>query len=212
MLNSSSRKLTTGQVSCRREVSEAEETKMMSHNFLRTVLLGNAHNIKSLDHLLWSGVRTFRCGLGLVLTIVALTTVAAAQLTSTPPSPNTPSVYTGDTVIFTVTASGQQGAVTYIWQFSSNGAPYVTLNNGLQASGSTISGSSTAPLVITSSQAADTGRDRCRISDSISNINSGPGTLTVTVPPPPNVMPPSDATVTRGDAASFVVGASGQGQ
>ena len=76
---------------------------MMSHNFLRLVLLGNAHNIARLGNLLRRGIRATRLGLALALAAAALTTAAAAQLASTPPSPNAPSVYTGDTVIFTVT-------------------------------------------------------------------------------------------------------------
>jgi hypothetical protein len=185
---------------------------MMFRNFLRLVLLGNALiHIANPSNLLRSGIRALRFGLGLTITAVVFTTVAAAQLTSTPPSPNAPSVYTGDTVILTVTASGQQGAVTFIWQFSSNGANYVTLNNGLQASGSTISGSSSPTLVITNAQAGDTGRYRCLLSDSASNINSGPGTLTVTLPDPPSVMPLSDQIVPRGDTVNFSVGAGGLG-
>ncbi|MGC2696179.1 MAG: immunoglobulin domain-containing protein [Candidatus Angelobacter sp.] len=181
---------------------------MMSCNFLRMVLLGNARNIAKLDNILRSGLRAFRFGLGLALTAIALTTVAASQLTATPPLPNTASVYVGDTTSFAVTASGQQGAVAYIWQFSINGAPYVPLNDGLQASGSTISGSSSSTLVITSAQSSDTGRYRCLVSDSASNINSGPASLTVTLPPLPNITtPPSDQTVVDLNPANFTVSA-----
>ena len=48
----------------KREAREAEETKMMSHNFFRMVLLGSERNIAGLDYLLRSGRRAARWGLG----------------------------------------------------------------------------------------------------------------------------------------------------
>jgi hypothetical protein len=184
---------------------------MISRNFLRTVLLGDVHNTANLDDLLRSATRALGLGLRLALTAIALATVAAAQLTATPPAPNAQSAYVGDSVSFTVNVSGQQGPVTYIWQFSVNGAPYTPLNDGLQASGSTIAGSSTPTLLITNAQVGDTGRFRCLVSDSISNINSGPGTLTVAVPPLPTVPPPGDVAVGLGNTATFMVNATGHG-
>jgi hypothetical protein len=185
---------------------------MMSRNFLHTVLLVNAHHRLNRGHRWLNEVRAFRLGLFVFLITLALSAASSAQLTSTAPLPDTPSVYAGNTVILTVTASGQQGVVRYIWQFSSNGAAYVTLNDGLQSSGSLISGSSSTTMVITNAQAGDTGRYRCLLSDSVSNINSGPDTLTVTVPPPPSAAPLMDQTVSRGDALSFTESASGEGQ
>jgi hypothetical protein len=184
---------------------------MMSCNFLRTVLLGNTRNITNLDNLLRSGTRGLGLGLRLALIPIALTTVAAAQLAATAPSPNTQSAYAGDSVSFTVSVSGQQGAVSYDWQFSVNGAPYTPLSDGLQASGSTVSGSLTPTLSITNSQVGDTGRFRCLVTDSIGAANSGPGSLTVTVPPLPTVPPPGNVAVAAGNTATFMVGASGYG-
>jgi fibronectin type 3 domain-containing protein len=147
-----------------------------------------------------------------VLCAIILATPASAQLSATAPSPNAQSVYAGDSVSFTVSVSGQQGSPTYNWQFSVNGAPYAPLTDGLQMTGETLSGSSTPNLSIANAQVNDTGRYRCLVSDSVANVNSGPGTLTVAMPAAPTATPPSDVTAARGDTAIFTVNASGNGR
>jgi hypothetical protein len=187
---------------------------MTIRNSLRKMFSRNARKQVIVCHLSFGQIvpGVLRFAISCILCAIIFTTAAAAQLSAGPPSPNTQSVYAGDNVSFAVNVSGQQGSLTYFWQFSVNGAPYTTLNDGPQASGSTISGAATATLLITNTQAGDTGRYRCLVSDSTGQINSGPGSLTVTVPPPPTATQPTDVTATRGNTATFMVNASGYGR
>jgi hypothetical protein len=140
------------------------------------------------------------------LTLLSLLTAGAlhaAGPTVSAPSPSPQTVLAGANAQFAVTASGS--GLTYAWQYSS-GSAYVTLSNGGR-----ISGATNATLQISNSQTTDTGNYRCLVTSSGGQSNSGPGSLTVNLPPLPTVTAPGDQTVTLGGTATFSVTASGQG-
>src|SRR4051812_14866016 len=139
----------------------------------------------------------------LMITIAA-GALHAAVPTVTAPSPSPQTVLAGATVSFSVTASGT-GPFTYFWQYS-NGGTFTTLSNGGR-----ISGATGAALTISNAQTTDTGTYRCLVSNAGGQSNSGPGTLTVNLPPPPAVTAPGNQTVTLNGTASFSVAASGTG-
>lgn len=129
----------------------------------------------------------------------------AAGPTVTAPTPSPQAGFLGSTAQFSVTATGA-GPFTYAWQLSSGGGAYVSLSNGAR-----IAGATAATLQISSLQASDAGNYRCLVSNAGGQSNSGPGTLTVTAPPPPTVTRPANQTVTVGGTATFAVTASGTG-
>ncbi len=95
--------------------------------------------------------------------------------TASPPSPESQTIFAGQTAQLTVIALGP-APLTYVWQFKPNGgSQFVNLVNGGR-----ISGANTATLTITGALTADSGTYRCLVSNSTPpQANSGPATLTV---------------------------------
>ncbi|HEY6348905.1 MAG TPA: fibronectin type III domain-containing protein [Candidatus Angelobacter sp.] len=131
---------------------------------------------------------------------------------------NTQNVNAGATPTFTVIVSGGSGSPFLAWQFLSSGSSgsFVSLSDGPQASGSTISGSSTTTLVISNVQSGDAGKYRCLISDTVggatTNLNSGPSYLSVTTGLPFTITAPfpTPQSANAGATVSFEADVSGQ--
>jgi hypothetical protein len=138
------------------------------------------------------------------LLVLVASVLHAAVPTVTAPTPSPQTIFAGATASFSVTASGT-GPFTYAWQYS-NGGAFGTLANGGR-----IAGATSATLQITNTQTSDTGNYRCLVSNASGQSNSGPGVLTVNLPPPPTVTSPGNQTVIQGNTASFSVTASGTG-
>lgn len=193
---------------------------MRSRNSLRKILAANASNTGRLDDPQFGPgpAAIFRFTIGLALCAIILTSAAAAQLSISPPMQNTQNVNAGATPTFTVIVSGGSGSPFLAWQFLSSGSSgsFVSLSDGPQASGSTISGSSTTTLVISNVQPGDAGKYRCLISDTMggvtTNLNSGPGYLSVTTGLPFTVTAPypTPQSAQAGTMVSFEADVSGQ--
>ena len=193
---------------------------MRSRNSLRKILAANASNTGRLDDPQFGPgpAAIFRFTIGLALCAIILTSAAAAQLSISPPMQNTQNVNAGATPTFTVIVSGGSGSPFLAWQFLSSGSsgPFVSLSDGPQASGSTISGSSTTTLVISNVQPGDAGKYRCLISNTMggvtTNLNSGPGYLSVTTGLPFTVTAPypTPQSAQAGTPVSFEADVSGQ--
>lgn len=193
---------------------------MRSRNSLHKILAANASNTGRLDGPQFGpgAAAIFRFTIGLALCAIILTSAAAAQLSISPPMQNTQNVNAGATPTFTVIVSGGSGSPFLAWQFLSSGSsgPFVSLSDGPQASGSTISGSSTTTLVISNVQPGDAGKYRCLISDTMggvtTNLNSGPGYLSVTTGLPFTVTAPypTPQSAQAGTMVSFEADVSGQ--
>jgi hypothetical protein len=141
---------------------------------------------------------------GTTASAAATLSVNVAPPTVTQP-PSNQTVMAGGNASFSVGVTGA-GPFNYFWQFSNNGGTFVTLSNGGR-----IAGANTPTLQITNVQTADAGRYRCLVSNAGGQVNSGPATLTVTLPPAPTVTAPASQTVAPGVNVSFSVTASGQG-
>jgi hypothetical protein len=132
---------------------------------------------------------------GSVTSDPAILTVSTAALapaiTAQPASVN---VNVGNTVIFTVTASGT-APLAYQWQ--KNGAP--------------IAGASSASLTVANVDGTSAGSYACVVSNAAGSATSNVATLTVTTPAvaPTITAQPANATVTTGGSATFSVVASG---
>ncbi len=113
------------------------------------------------------------------------------------PSPQ--SVCPGATATFTVVATGE-GTLAYAWQrngvFLSNGGHY--------------SGVNTPTLTVSSADDADVGNYACVVSNGGGGTGSNPAALTVRAATAISQQP-ADKAVYRGDDATFVVGATGDG-
>ena len=87
----------------------------------------------------------------------------------------------GDTVIFSVIASGRG---PFFYQWFKGASP---LADGPSGNGSTISGATTNTLTITDAQAGDAGSYTCQVMDSCTmpqqTVSSGAATLDVNAPP-----------------------------
>jgi len=137
---------------------------------------------------------------------LSVAALLAAGPTVTAPTPSPQAGFLGSTAQFSVTATGT-GPFTYAWQhIDVGGTAYVSLSNGTR-----IAGATAATLQISSLQASDAGNYRCLVSNAGGQSNSGPGTLTVTAPPPPTVTRPANQTVTVGGTATFAVTVTGIG-
>ena len=84
----------------------------------------------------------------------------------------------GQTANFTVAATG--GSLSYLWFKSPSSVP---LSNGASGNGSTISGATTAHLIITGVQTGDAGSYSAMATNLAGSTPSNPATLTVGVVP-----------------------------
>ncbi len=127
-----------------------------------------------------------------------LTVESPAKITS---QPRSVTATAGDTVKFTVGATGIE--LTYQWQYRTS--------SGGTWKNSTTSGCKTATLSIHATEARNGYQYRCAVSDSLGNtVYSNAATLTVE-PVLRITSHPSSCTVTAGDTASFRVSAAGSG-
>jgi hypothetical protein len=142
-----------------------------------------------------------------------LDVTTSLPFTITAPTVLPPHMSAGLSAMLTVSISGQSGTLAGGWQFSSDPArgPFVTLQEGLQSSGSTISDPTQTVLQISNAQGGDTGRYRYVVSDTAGTTtnthNSGPGHLTVTQVPDfiiEDPIPPS-STVTQGGSVTATI-------
>lgn len=115
---------------------------------------------------------------------------AAPVITSQPTSRR---VNVGETVSFTVAASGS--GLTYAWYFN----------------GSAISGATSATLTRTNVTLAHAGSYQAVVSNSSGEARSSTVTLSVDVPPPTITTQPANASVATGGTATFSVVAGGTG-
>jgi len=134
----------------------------------------------------------------------------AATLTVTEPvvfeitaQPENVTANVGDTVHFTVTATGD--GLTYQWQYSNNGG--TTWNN------SPAEGNKTATLTVPATQDRNGLKYRCKVTDSHgSTLTSDAATLTVTNPVVFAITAhPENVTANVGDTVHFTVTATGDG-
>jgi hypothetical protein len=102
----------------------------------------------------------------------------------------------GQTANFTVAATG--GSLSYLWFKSPSSVP---LANGASGNGSTLSGATTAHLVITGVQTGDAGSYSAMATNLAGSTPSNPATLTVGVVP--TVSPLSDSFALLGSDAVF---------
>jgi hypothetical protein len=109
----------------------------------------------------------------------------------------------GDTVNFTVAASGN-GMLSYQWQKDQPNQPRVDL-----ADGGRISGATSSTLTISNVESSDLGIYRCVVTDNDCSRPSDEATLTLT--PTAILTQPSSQTVGMGGTASFSVEAEGAG-
>ncbi|HTH49229.1 MAG TPA: immunoglobulin domain-containing protein, partial [Candidatus Limnocylindria bacterium] len=131
-----------------------------------------------------------------VTNLAGTATSAAATLTvQSPPlvtgDPASQTVNQGDTVNFTVTATGTP-APTYQWR----------------KGGMTLPGKTSATLSIVAAQPGDEGSYDCVVSNVVSTATSGAATLTVRVPPTITT-PPANLARAVGQSATFSVVAAG---
>ncbi|MCA3004432.1 MAG: immunoglobulin domain-containing protein, partial [Phycisphaerales bacterium] len=122
-------------------------------------------------------------------------------------SPADQTVCTGNTVNFTVTATGA-GPLTYQWR--RNG---VNLANGVNANGTTVSGVTTAALSLTSVDTGDAGDYTCAVTNAAACDTdiSAAGTLVVNQANLLITLQPIATTVCEGNNAAFTIAATGGG-
>lgn len=144
---------------------------------------------------------------------LTVTTNLPFQIT-TPTGPPQP-LSQNQNITLQVKITGQSGTLTGVWQFLSDTlrGTFVSLKDGLQNSGSTVTGSTETMLQISNMQPGDTGKYRYVVADTVgtqvSSYNSGPIHMTVT----PNVVPgfsieplaPSSGTLTQGGSTTATI-------
>jgi len=135
-------------------------------------------------------------GGGVTSDVATLTVKAPTVITTQPASA---SVCPGEPASFSVVATGE-GTLTYRW--SHDGTPVTD--------GGTVSGATSAKLVVSNAQKADAGTYTVTVSGGCGAVTSSAATLTVKAPTVITTQPAS-ASVCPGETASFSVVATGEG-
>jgi hypothetical protein len=138
-----------------------------------------------------------------VVTTGSFSIALAPQITS---SPQSISITNGGNAAFNVAA---KGTPTLLYQWQHNGT---NLADGATGWGSTIVGSATTNLVITSVATNDLGSYQAVVANSIGSVTSSSATLSFPPPPqPPQItnQPPATQTATNGDTVKIAVSVTG---
>jgi len=171
-------------------------------------------------------LRVFRFRAGVILSVIALTWTASAQLSVTQPVQNVQNVNAGATVTFTVDVHGASGTPIYQWEFLPQSPPpnfptptvYQPLSDNppppWNTWGTAYSGSTSATLTLNGVHAQDNGHYRCVVTDATGTqvLSARPqGSLTVGSGTPFSALiVPTSQTVNAGDTATFEVEVTGQ--
>lgn len=145
---------------------------------------------------------TGACGSPLTSSNAVLTVNPTTVITS---QPSNFTKCAGDLVLFTVAADGEN--LNYQWR--RGGAAGTVLSDGVQPTGSTVSGAATNQLIITGITAADAGSYACVITGTCGNVNSNAAVLTVNVPVQITTQPLSLTTICQDASTSIALTASG---
>ena len=116
-------------------------------------------------------------------------------------SPENASLKKGETATFAVGVSGGEGTLTYQWYL---------IPAGQTGAGAAISGANAATLTVTADYALDGNRYYCVVGDAIGQqVSSDAATLRVVKSPLVLLFSPENASLKKGETASFAVGVSG---
>jgi hypothetical protein len=144
----------------------------------------------------------YRCEItGDCETINTNTATLTINVTTTSTNPVNVTDCEGETVSFSVTATGT--TLTYEWY--KNG---LQVNDGVQVSGSTFSGTTSATLVIDNATPEDNGSYHCFVDGQCTDITTNTATLTIN-PATAVTLQPSDISVVDGGVATFTIVAEG---
>lgn len=144
----------------------------------------------------------YRCEIiGDCETVNSNTATLTVNVTTTSTDPVNVTDCEGETVSFSVTATGTN--LTYQWY--KNG---VQVNDGVQISGSTFSGTTSSTLVIDNAKPADDGSYHCFVDGQCTDITTNTATLNIS-PTTAVTLQPSDIAVVDGGAATFTITAEG---
>ena len=138
-----------------------------------------------------------------VNSIQIITTAPVPLQITSQPSPTNQSVLVGDSVTYSVAATGGAATSSYQWQKSSNGGGTYTNITGATGTSYSIAGAAST----------DSGMYRVQVTNGAEQITSNAVTLTVAAPSAPQITAqPSNTTVASGSSASFTVQVSGNPQ